>query len=136
MLPLNLPVLYFYSMDGLYKTITELCRELRKRQTPSETKLWEVLRNRKLDGNKFLRQHPLVYADIQGRKFFFIADFYCAKYNLVIEADGAVHFLQKEYDKNRDLVINGLGIKVIRFSNDEIEQNLGDVINTIKTNLA
>ncbi len=53
-----------------------ICRELRKNSTEAEQLLWSVLRNRKLEGKKFLRQHPMFY-DISGIESFFVADFYC-----------------------------------------------------------
>jgi len=103
------------------KSIKELCRELRKNQTEAETILWEKLRNRKLNGLKFLRQHPIVYDRFTSNVKFFIADFYCAEKEIIIELDGEIHDLQKEYDENRDLIINHKGIKVVRFKNQEVE---------------
>jgi very-short-patch-repair endonuclease len=68
----------------------QVCRELRKNSTEAENILWERIRNRKLDGKKFLRQHPLYY-DLTGRESFFVADFYCFEERLVIELDGQYH---------------------------------------------
>jgi very-short-patch-repair endonuclease len=66
-------------------------RELRKKQTDSEIKMWRQLRNRRFLGFKFLRQYPIV-TDVSNRKTgFYIADFYCFEKKLVIEIDGLIH---------------------------------------------
>lgn len=113
-------------------SITDLCRELRKQQTPAEALLWQHLRNRDFSGKKFLRQHPVCVQSIFGRNLYYIPDFYCHELKLVIEADGPIHLLKKEYDKNRDEVLAGLGLKTLRFTNDEILNNTAGVLNRIK----
>jgi len=74
-----------------YKTIKQLAKELRKNQTGTEEMLWQKLRNRKLYGYKFLRQHPIIHSGFINKLYFFIADFYCAEKELVIELDGKIH---------------------------------------------
>ncbi len=74
-------------------------------------------------GKKFLRQHPIVFK-IDGKERFFIADFYCRERKLVLEIDGAIHIKQKEYDHFRDLIIQELGLRVIRVKNETIENEL------------
>ena len=86
----------------------------------AEKVLWQLLRNRKLSGYKFLRQFPLAKASIQGHRCFYIADFYCAEKRLVIEADGPIHELRKKYDANRDEVIKSHNIRVLRFENKKV----------------
>jgi very-short-patch-repair endonuclease len=113
----------------------ELSRELRKNATHSERILWEVVRNRKLNGFKINRQYPIFY-DLNGIEKFFIADFYCHQKKLVIEIDGGYHERQKDYDKSRTEIINLLGIEVIRFKNEEVENQLKDVINKIAQKLS
>lgn len=104
------------------KRITQLARELRKNQTPEENTLWQLVRNRKLNGFKFLRQYPIVHGnDHHGNLLFFIADFYCHEKQLVVELDGKIHDNQKDYDQQRDLILNDLGLRVVRFSNDAME---------------
>ncbi len=98
---------------------------LRTNQTPQEILLWSMLRREKL-GFKFRRQHS-----IGG----YIVDFYCPNKKLVIEIDGSQHFINQEYDKNRSKYFEGLGIKVIRFTNSEINTNIDGVILKIKTEL-
>lgn len=103
-----------------HKSITDLCRELRQRQTKEEDLLWRNLRNRWFAGYKFRRQHPFIYRQVQGIAHFFIADFYCAEKNLIIEIDGKYHEFQKEYDANRDAILAELGLKTIRVKNEEL----------------
>ena len=93
-------------------------RLLRKRATPAEVMLWEEIRNRKLNGLKFRRQYP-----VSG----FILDFYCAEKNLGIELDGSIHDTQKEYDQIREQLISESGIRILRFSNQEIMENMEEV---------
>jgi very-short-patch-repair endonuclease len=117
-------------------SIIDFCRELRRKQTPAEVILWQNLRNRNLTGKKFLRQHPICVESIFGRKLYYIPDFYCHEARLVVEADGPIHLFKKEYDKNRDEVLAGLGLVILRFTNDEILNDLNQVINAIKERIA
>jgi very-short-patch-repair endonuclease len=116
-------------------SIIDFCRELRRKQTPAEELLWQHLRNRNLIGKKFLRQHPICVNSIFGRSVYYIPDFYCHAAKLVIEADGPVHLFKKEYDKNRDEVLRGLGLVILRFTNNEIINNLDMVLNEIKVKI-
>jgi len=100
-------------------------KELRREMTPAEKVLWEELRANKL-GVHFRRQQV-----IQG----FIVDFYCHKSALVIEVDGDVHDLQKEEDERREKVLSAVGLRVVRFRNDEVIGNLLDVVERIKAYL-
>lgn len=102
------------------RSITELARQLRKNPTESEKKLWIILQKKQLDGFKFLRQKPLIYEENYKIKAFFIADFYCSRAKLVIEVDGKIHDYQKDYDKERDKIINQLGLSIIRINNEEV----------------
>lgn len=114
--------------------ITQTVRDLRKRQTRAEAVLWQALRNRQLNGKKFLRQHPIRF-ELDGAKQFFVADFYCHEARLVVEVDGGVHETQKEYDAFRTYIINELGIRVIRFPNKDVMFHLGEVLNQIQVYL-
>ena len=115
-------------MDNLIK---QTVRKLRKNQTPSEAKMWNAVRNRQIDGKKFLRQHP-IHFEINGRRRFFIADFYCHEKSLIVEIDGKIHEKQRDYDMLRTHIINELGMKVIRFRNEEVENNLEWVIKRLR----
>ncbi len=112
---------------GANPILFEFAKQLRKYETSAEKLLWEHLSNKQL-GVRFRRQHPVKY---------FIADFYCHEKKLVIEADGGVHLIpaQYEYDQNRDYELLELGVKVLRFTNDETVNSIDQVIISIKENL-
>ena len=114
--------------------IKETTRNLRKNSTDAESIFWNVVRNRKLCGNKFNRQYPITF-EIDGRARFFVADFYNSEQNLVVEIDGLIHLSQKEYDELRTYIVNKLGIKVIRFRNEDIINNLDNVLIKLKKEL-
>ena len=116
-------------------SITQLCRELRQRQTHAESLLWEKLRNRNLIAKKFLRQYPICVLSAFGRNVYYIPDFYCHEAKLVIEADGPVHLYKQDYDKNRDEVLKALGLTIIRFKNNEIENDIDGVLMKIQERL-
>jgi very-short-patch-repair endonuclease len=97
-------------------------KELRREMTPAEKVLWEELRANKL-GVHFRRQQV-----IQG----FIVDFYCHKAGLVVEVDGDVHDLQKEEDERREKVLSEMGLRVVRFRNDEVMRGLSAVVGKIR----
>ncbi|MEK6478519.1 endonuclease domain-containing protein [Catalinimonas sp. 4WD22] len=99
-------------------------KKLRATCTPAEIEMWKHLRESQL-GLKFRRQHPLAN---------YIADFYCHKVKLVVEIDGSIHKLQhiKAYDEGRTYAIEQLGIKVLRFSNEEVFSDIETVIEKIK----
>ena len=96
-------------------------REMRKNPTVAERKLWGYLRNFPV---KFWRQKPINN---------FIVDFYCPKLKLVIEVDGDSHFTDSGlvYDEERTRVLEGYGLRVIRFTNDEVVQNFEGVCEQI-----
>jgi very-short-patch-repair endonuclease len=116
-------------------SIIDLCRELRQRETPAEKILWFHLRNRKLFKKKFLRQCPICVESVYGKRLYYIPDFFCHKAKLVIEADGPVHQFKKDYDKNRDDVLAGLGLTILRFENDQILYDTQAVLKKISENL-
>ena len=89
--------------------------------TEAETILWNELKNRKFNGLKFRRQHPIQQ---------YIADFYCHEKRLVIEVDGDIHNGgdQNEHDLNRSAELDRLGIRVIRFSNEQVLNHINDIL--------
>jgi leucyl-tRNA synthetase len=107
-------------------------RELRKNQTPEEKMVWDKVRGRRLLGFKFLRQHPIIVNTFNGTTAFYIADFYCAEKKLVVEIDGLIHALQIDYDKARDIVMNEMGLQIIRINNEEINANIYEALAKIK----
>ena len=117
-----------------YPEIKQIVQDLRKNMTPSEVLLWKNLKGKKLDGYKFLRQHPVFYQRNFTDLKFFVADFYCADAKLVIELDGKIHDFQMEYDSWREEIIKSKGLKVLRIKNDEL-LNMDKVISKIKIEL-
>ena len=100
----------------------------RKNSTNTEKIIWNILRNRKLSGYKFKRQYSIDR---------FVVDFYCPELKLAIEIDGEIHDSKEsfEYDRVREKFIQELRIKIIRFRNDEVYDNLESVVTEIKNNL-
>jgi len=101
----------------------ERARAFRKNPTPSEAILWQALRGRKLHGRKFRRQFPV------GP---YILDFYCAEERLAVEIDGAVHCRQQMADQQRQELIEALGIRFVRLTADQVEQDLPGALETIR----
>jgi very-short-patch-repair endonuclease len=110
---------------GANSTTLRTAAMLRKNMTLSEILLWKKLKDRKIFNTKFRKQHPIGM---------FIVDFYCHEYKLVIEVDGEVHNNKEsnEYDSNKTAELNRFGLKVIRFTNDEVIYNINSVITTIQ----
>jgi very-short-patch-repair endonuclease len=104
--------------------IVKRCRRLRLNQTESEKVFWEEVRNRKINNLKFLRQHPFIYGNDNNNLYYFIGDFYCADKKIIIELDGEIHKHQEAYDENRDIILRGMNLKVVRFKNHEIKKAL------------
>ena len=109
------------------KQLKELRKRLRNNLTPAEATLWRMLRRKQLEGRKFRRQHSI------GN---YILDFYCPFEKLAIELDGQGHFTEGGYtsDKERDEYLLSLGIKVIRFENENVFNSIEGVLEVIKNN--
>ena len=103
-------------------------KTLRNSLTAAEAVLWKSLQRRQLLGKKFRRQISI------GR---YIVDFYCAECSLVIELDGDAHFsiTIDEYEAERTHYLEQQGLRIIRFENMELYENLDGVLETIKENL-
>jgi very-short-patch-repair endonuclease len=97
---------------------------LRNNLTKAESRLWLYLRNKNFKSLKFRRQFSFGY---------YIADFYCREKKLVIELDGDSHFTDdaKEYDRQRTNYLESLGLQVIRFTNNEVFENVNGVLEVI-----
>lgn len=100
----------------------ENAKQLRREMTPAEKLLWKEVKASKLNGLHFRRQQI-----IHG----YLADFYCHQHELIVEVDGGIHELQKEYDAEREKHLNSLGLRIIRFTNEEITKNLKGVLQKI-----
>jgi leucyl-tRNA synthetase len=103
-----------------FQVVKAHVRELRSCMTDSEKLLWRELRNRKLSGYKFVRQHPIIYKSNYKGLNYFVADFYCALKKTAIELDGPIHETTSEYDEFRDSEMKFLGINVLRLKNDDL----------------
>ena len=100
----------------------ERAKKLRREMTPAEKILWKELRTNKLNGLHFRRQQI-----VHG----YFADFYCHQHELIVELDGRIHELQKEYDAEREEYLVALGFRIIRFANEDITVNLKGVLQKI-----
>ncbi|MBR3513579.1 MAG: endonuclease domain-containing protein [Bacteroidaceae bacterium] len=119
--------LYQTADCSIYGKLKELATENRKNPTQAETVLWEYLKEKRL-GVPFRRQQVI------GQ---FIADFACLQRKLVVEVDGGYHQLpeQQVSDKERTSWLQAQGLRVVRFTNDEVIGNIESVINSIKESL-
>ena len=101
-------------------------RRLRRESTAAERRLWALLRDRKLDGWKFRRQHPV------GP---YVVDFACLEAGLVVELDGAIHHAQAEYDAARDAYLAACGFTVFRLPNALVLERLPEAIAAVRAAL-
>ncbi|MFS8923526.1 DUF559 domain-containing protein, partial [Synechococcus sp. B60.1] len=119
-----------YKLPEASRELIARARQLRREATTAERLLWEFLRDRRLLGRKFRRQHPI------GQ---FIADFFCDDARLIIEIDGGVHRepTQQERDRLREEILRKHGFAVLRFTNDQVldqtEQVLREIANYVAT---
>lgn len=110
---------------GASAQIFSNAKKLRENSTAAEEKLWLAVKDNQIEGYKFRRQHPISN---------YIADFYCHALKLVIEIDGGYHLTeeQKLLDAKRTNDIEFQGLKVMRFTNEEVLLQLPEVIAKIK----
>ncbi len=99
----------------------EFARKLRHEQTDAESRLWHLLRDRRLGGHKFRRQHPMPP---------YTLDFYCDEAGLVVELDGGQH-AESARDARRDAWLAQQGLRVLRFWNDQVLQETESVLSVI-----
>jgi 5-methyltetrahydrofolate--homocysteine methyltransferase len=113
----------------LYDVLKERAKEMRNKPTEAEKMLWNVLSNKGIEGFKFRRQH------IIGE---YIVDFVCLEKKLVIEVDSSVHNLpeQIEHDKERTIWLESKGFKVVRYTNEQVLNNLFETIESIGKELS
>ena len=116
-----MPVKNIIPGQTVTKEKLQRAKELRRDMTPAEKILWQKLRANKL-GVHFRRQQV-----IAG----FIVDFYCHKAELVIEVDGDIHALQQEEDARREKVFSEMGLRIVRFRNEEVMRDLSAVVGKI-----
>lgn len=113
---------------GATPILFELAKQLRNKQTETEIFLWEHLSLLNIPKIRIKRQHPVLY---------FVADFYCHKAKLIIEVDGGYHNIPEQYlyDKERDKELEDLGLKIIRFTNEEVFTQTEKTIKQIETEI-
>lgn len=106
------------------KNLKAKARELRKNMTRSEVILWDKIRGKKL-GLQFHRQVPILE---------YIVDFYCHELLLVIEVDGSSHDTDEayKYDISRQKAIEEWGVRFLRFRDEAVKQDLGNVMRTLE----
>src|SRR5690349_12500356 len=118
------------SRDGIHNILSKkkFRKQLRNSLTAAEALLWRLLQRRQLEGKKFRRQSSI------GR---YIVDFYCPECRLVIELDGEKHFsiTIDEYEAERTKFLEGQGLKILRFENKDLRENIDQVLQTIRENL-
>lgn len=103
--------------------LKEKARYLRNKSTLSEILLWKELHKGKMHGFDFHRQKPILN---------YIVDFFCHDLCLVIEIDGSSHDHKFDYDVKRQKEIEALGLYVLRFSDNEVKQNMREVTRAIE----
>ena len=103
-------------------------RDLRKNLTDAERRLWSTIRMKQINSCQFYRQR--IIGD-------YIVDFYCPRAKLVIEVDGGQHYSDEmaEVDRKRDDYLKNQGLKVLRFSNTEVLNNIEGVVESILENM-
>jgi len=103
--------------------MTAVARQFRKEPTASEAILWGALRGRKLENRKFRRQQPIGC---------FVVDFFCAAERLIVEVDGLIHDSQQTLDRQRQELLESLGLRVLRLKAEEVEQSLTSSLQKIQ----
>lgn len=106
--------------------LKKLARELRKNSTLSEVLLWQQIKGKAL-GVQFHRQVPINN---------FIVDFYCHELQLAIEIDGDSHNSKYDYDINRQLILENLGVVFIRFDDIEVKRDMNNVLFALETKIS
>jgi very-short-patch-repair endonuclease len=112
----------FIRKKAVDPVLLQRAREMRRDPARAEQKLWRLLRDRQLGGYKFRRQHTTAP---------FIADFFCAELNLIIELDGDSHGDREAYDAQRTHHLERHGFQIIRFVNDDVFWHLDCVLDAI-----
>ena len=111
-------------MKPYNENLKHASRDLRNNMTDAEKMLWSKLRNKQILGVQFYRQKPLLN---------YIVDFYCPFANLVIECDGSQHYTENglEADRVRDEALAQLGLKVLRFDNLQVLNEIDAVVEKV-----
>ncbi|MCL4464757.1 MAG: DUF559 domain-containing protein [Chloroflexi bacterium] len=116
----------WHTPPGLWELLKPLARQMRKVPTPAEELLWSLLRDRQLLGLKFRRQHAIEQ---------FVVDFYCPEARLIVEVDGPVHQYTQQEDAIRQEFLQSRGLRVLRFTNEQVRETPQVVLETITNTL-
>ena len=120
-------MLHQHSNRTLYLRIRFLAREMRKNPTPAEECFWEKVRDRRLFDLKWNRQFIIQCRLDSLYTKYYISDFHCNKYKLIIELDGKIHLRLQEEDLLRTEQMVELGFTVLRFTNDQVLHHWDEV---------
>jgi very-short-patch-repair endonuclease len=112
---------------ALWEKLKPLAQQMRHDPTPAEDRLWQALRNRRMSGIRFRRQHAF------GK---FIVDFYCPEHASVIEIDGEIHDYTQMEDAIRQEYLESLEVRVLRFTNAQVIAALDAVLLAIQEAIA
>ena len=110
----------------LWEKLRLVAQEMRHEPTPAERALWQQVRNRQVANARFRRQHSIDR---------FIVDFYCVEASLAIEVDGPIHQYSAEADQIRQEYLESLGLRVLRFTNEQVLTAMPSVIAAIRAAL-
>jgi len=105
------------------RKLQQAAQDLRRSMTPAEHALWQRLRANRLNGLHFRRQHVIDW---------FVVDFYCHGAGLVVEVDGDVHDRQPGHDAERQQMLTARGLRVVRFTNDQVLNDIDSVVEQIR----
>ncbi len=105
------------------RKLQQAAKDLRRNMTPAEQALWQRLRANRSNGLHFRRQHVIDR---------FIVDFYCHGAGLVVEVDGDVHDRQPGHDAERQRMLTARGLRVVRFTNDQVLNDIDSVVEEIR----
>lgn len=104
--------------------LKQRARDLRNNSTLAEVLLWNQIKGRQMKGYQFLRQKPLDN---------YIVDFFCYELMLAIEIDGDSHVEKVEYDEKRQRRLEGLGVRFLRFYDNDVKGNMDGVLKRIES---
>ncbi|HPP08537.1 MAG TPA: endonuclease domain-containing protein [bacterium] len=110
------------------KKLKKFSRTLRQEMTDAERLFWSKVRMKQLNGYQFYRQRPI------GE---YVVDFYCPRAKLIIEIDGGQHYEDdgRRKDEMRDKFLSGIGLKILRFSDRDVIENIEGVVEHVLENL-
>jgi very-short-patch-repair endonuclease len=129
-------MLYQHENRKLYLRVRALARKMRKSATEAEDFFWEKVRDRRLFGLKWNRQYIIQCQITPEYTKYYIADFHCHVYKLIVELDGHHHLLMQEEDLFRTERISQYGFKVLRFTNEQVLKNWDGVEQVLREHVS